>query len=209
MIARLKGLVEELGEDYLVLDVNGVGYLVFCASRTLAGLSQGQSAALFIETHVREDHIHLYGFANRGEKDWFNLLLTVQGVGAKVGLAILSVATPEQLVQGIAAQDRTVFTRASGVGPKLAVRILTELKDKAGKIALGGFVPAGTTAAMAAQPAQGGMMEDAVSALVNLGYRRIEAFEAVGRVLAQQGDGTDAGTLIRLALRELGKDLGK
>lgn len=211
MIARLKGLVDSLGEDCAVIDVGGVGYLVFCSGRTLARLTVGTATALHVETHVREDHIHLYGFLDGGEREWFNLLTTVQGVGAKVALAILSVATPEQLLQTIAAGDRTTLTRASGVGPKLAVRILTELKDKAGKLSLGGFSPA-SAASIALAPAAeaaavGGVMEDAISALVNLGYKRLEAFEAVGVVARDLGEGADSATLIRHALKRLGKDL--
>ena len=208
MIAKLKGLVDSVGEDFAVIDVGGVGYLVFCSGRTLSKLETGLAAQLHVETHVREDHIHLYGFGDAGEKDWFNLLTTVQGVGAKVALAILSVAGPEQLLQTIAAGDKTTLTRASGVGPKLAVRILTELKDKAGRMAFGS---GGVTAALsqaAPMPAQaGGVMEDAISALVNLGYRRVEAFEAVGQTLREQGDGVDAGSLIRLSLKRLARDV--
>lgn len=208
MIAKLKGLVDTLGDDHSIVDVNGVGYLVFCSGRTLGKLQVGTAAALHVETHVREDHIHLYGFLEAGERDWFNLLTTVQGVGAKVALAILSVAGPEQLLQTIAAQDKTMLTRASGVGPKLAVRILTELKDKAGKMSLGGFAPsAGASVSSAPMSAAGGLMEDAISALVNLGYKRLEAFEAVGVVAKELGDDADSSTLIRHALKRLGKDL--
>ncbi len=212
MIAKLKGLIDSVGEDFAIVDVNGVGYLVFCSGKTLAKLEAGTAAALHIETHVREDHIHLYGFLDVAEREWFNLLTTVQGVGAKVGLSILSAATPEQLLQTIAAQDKATLTRANGVGPKLAVRILTELKDKAGKIALGGFAPAGLAQAVAAaapMPAEGGgALEDAISALVNLGYRRLEAFEAVG-IAARENDGANSSTLIRLALKRLGKDMAR
>ncbi|OJX81251.1 Holliday junction branch migration protein RuvA [Magnetospirillum sp. 64-120] len=208
MIAKLKGIIDTLGDDHTIVDVNGVGYLVFCSGRTLGRLQTGTAAALHVETHVREDHIHLYGFLEAGERDWFNLLTTVQGVGAKVALAILSVAGPEQLLQTIAAQDKTMLTRASGVGPKLAVRILTELKDKAGKMSLGGFAPsAAGMAAAAPVSAAGGLMEDAISALVNLGYKRLEAFEAVGVVAKELGDDADSSTLIRHALKRLGKDL--
>lgn len=213
MIARLKGLIESVGEDFAVVDVGGVGYLVFCSGRTLARLAVGTAAALHIETHVREDHIHLYGFVEIAEREWFNLLTTVQGVGAKVALSILSVVAPEQLLQTIAAQDKTTLTRASGVGPKLAVRIVTELKDKAGKIALGGFAPAGLAQAIgnaAPMPAAaGGAMEDAISALVNLGYRRVEAFEAVGIVAGELGEGATSSALITHALKRLGKELAR
>lgn len=207
MIAKLKGLIDSLGDDFAVIDVGGVGYLVFCSGRTLGRLQVGIAAALHVETHVREDHIHLYGFLEPGERDWFNLLITVQGVGAKVALAILSVATPEQLLQTIAAQDKAMLTRASGVGPKLALRILTELKDKAGKMSLGGFAPSAGTAAISTPVGDGGLMEDAISALVNLGYKRLEAFEAVGIVAKELGEGADSSALIRHALKRLGKDL--
>lgn len=209
MIARLKGVVDSLGEDCAVLDVGGVGYLVFCSARTLARLQTGAATALHIETHVREDHIHLYGFLDAAEREWFNLLTTVQGVGARVALSILSAASPEQLVQAIAAQDRTVLTRASGVGPKLAMRVLSELKDKAGRIVLGGVAPAGTAPAVVVVAAPAGMMEDAISALVNLGYRRLDAFEAVGQAAHELGGDADAPALIRHALKRLGKELAR
>lgn len=208
MIAKLKGLIDSVGDDWVVVDCSGVGYLVSCSSRTLSRLEAGTAASLFIETHVREDAIQLYGFLETGERDWFRLLTTVQGVGAKVGLSILSVATPDQLLQIIAAQDKASLTRASGVGPKLAVRILTELKDKAGKIALSGFGSAGVAIASAIPlPAASGRLEDAVSALVNLGYRRLEAFQAVGETARDLPEDSDASTLIRAALKRLGKDL--
>jgi Holliday junction DNA helicase RuvA len=211
MIAKLRGLIDSVGDDWAVVDCGGVGYLVFCSAKTLARLETGTAAALLIETHVREDAILLYGFLDAGERDWFRLLTTVQGVGAKVALAILSVAGPEQVLQIIAAQDKTGLTRANGVGPKLAARILAELKDKAGRIALGGFPSSGgmsaALAAAAPLPAAGGRMEDAVSALVNLGYKRLEAFQAVGEVLRELGDDADASALIRAALKRLGKEL--
>lgn len=210
MIAKLKGLIDSLGDDWAVVDCNGVGYLVACSTKTLARLEAGTAATLFVETQVREDAISLFGFLEAGERDWFRLLTTVQGVGAKVALAILSVASPEQLLQIIAAQDKAGLTRANGVGPKLAVRILTELKDKAGKIALGGFNAGGVNAALSAAaplPAGSGRMEDAVSALVNLGYKRLEAFQAVGETARELGDEADSSTLIRAALKRLGKGL--
>jgi Holliday junction DNA helicase RuvA len=208
MIAKLKGLIDSLGDDWAVVDCGGVGYLASCSARTLGRLQAGTAATLFIETHVREDAIQLYGFLETGERDWFRLLTTVQGVGAKVALSILSVAAPDQLLQIIAAQDKVSLTRASGVGPKLALRILTELKDKAGKIALGGFAPgAAAIAAAAPLPAASGRLEDAVSALVNLGYRRLEAFQAAGEAARDLDEDSDASALIRAALKRLGKDL--
>ena len=134
MIARLKGIIEDLGDDWAVIDVGGVGYLVFASGRTLGRLAVGEAAVLFIETHVREDHIHLYGFADTLDRDWFKLLTTVQGVGAKVGLAIQSVLSGDEVSRAILSGDKTAITRAPGVGPKLAQRIISELKDKVGSI---------------------------------------------------------------------------
>ena len=145
MIAKLTGVIDTSGEDWLIIDVAGVGYLVFCSSRTLGQLtSMNGPVSVLIETHVREDHIHLYGFADAGERDSYKLITTVQGVGAKVGLAILSALSPEELAQAIAAGDKAAVTRAPGVGPKLATRIISELKDKMGGIVLGAV---GTAAA--------------------------------------------------------------
>jgi Holliday junction DNA helicase RuvA len=207
MIARLTGRIEPLGEDRVVVDVGGVGYLVFCSGRTLARLpSDGSTVQLHIETHVREDHIHLYGFADVGELEWFRLLTTVQGVGAKVALAILTVLGPDELLQAVAAGDKTAVSRANGVGPKLAGRIVSELKDKVGGIALGAAAAirvAGTQPAAGAVAAAGGIDEDAVSALVNLGYGRSEAFGAVARAGSKLGEDAPLGDLIRAGLEEL------
>ncbi|RME63240.1 MAG: Holliday junction branch migration protein RuvA, partial [Alphaproteobacteria bacterium] len=138
MIAKLSGLLDSVGADWAIVDVGGVGYLVYCSAKTLAGLpAPGARVALAIETHVREDHIHLYGFSGMRELAWFRMLQGVQGVGARVALAILSVLGPDQLGVAIAAQDAKAVARASGVGPKLAARIVNELKDKAAKLALG------------------------------------------------------------------------
>jgi holliday junction DNA helicase RuvA len=195
MIAKLTGLVDSTSGEGAVIDVNGVGYLVFCSARTLARLpAKGIPAALLIETHVREDHIHLYGFADAGERDWFRLLTTVQGVGAKLALALLGVQGPEDLARAIAAQDKASLTRAPGVGPKLAGRIVSELKDKVSGIALG---PAAATLP------DGGAEADAVSALVNLGYRRAEAFAAIAAALHRLGSGAAVDALIRAGLKEL------
>jgi Holliday junction DNA helicase RuvA len=205
MIARLTGKVEPLGEDRVVVDVGGVGYLVFCSGRTLARLpSDGSTVQMQIETHVREDHIHLYGFADVGELEWFRLLTTVQGVGARVALAILSVLSPEELLQAVAAADKTAVARANGVGPKLAGRIVSELKDKVGGIALGAAairISGGQTESVS--PAAGAVDEDAVSALVNLGYGRSEAFGAVARAGGRLGQGAPLAELIRAGLEEL------
>lgn len=203
MIARLTGKIESLGEDRAIVDVGGVGYLVFCSGRTLARLpGDGSTVQLHIETHVREDHIHLYGFSDIDELEWFRLLTTVQGVGAKVALAILSAMAPGELLQAVAAADKAAVTRANGVGPKLAARIVAELKDKVGGIALG----AAAAIRMAGTPppaAAAGIDEDAVSALVNLGYGRSEAFGAVARAGGRLGIQAPLGDLIRAGLEEL------
>lgn len=209
MIAKLKGLVDDSGDDWTVIDVGGVGYLVFCSTRTLSRLPhRGEAAQLFVETHVREDHIHLYGFAEAAEREWFRLLLTVQGVGSKVALAILSVLSAEELSRAIAAGDKAMLSRAQGVGPKLAARLVTELKDKAAGIALGP-VMAGTVASGAAAPLEAGPLEDAISALVNLGYRRVEAHAAVLKAAESLGPAAAASVLIRHGLKELGKELAR
>ena len=210
MIAKLKGLVEAVGDDWAVIDVAGVGYKVFCSSRTLSALPQpGEAVSLSIETHVREDHIHLYGFASASEKDAFQLVTKVQGVGTKVALAILSALSSEQLAQAVAAQDKIPFTRASGVGPKLAARIVTELKDKVGGIAVVPVLPSksnGRAAAEKGRDAATDLIEDAVSALVNLGFGRADAFGAVSRALyADSGTHTLDG-LIRSGLKDLSGD---
>ena len=202
MIAKLKGLVDSIGEDFCVLDVNGVGYLVFCSGRTLGNLpSMGEAATLMIETHVREDHIHLFGFASELEKDWFNLIQTVQGVGAKVALAIFSVVAIDELSNSIAAQDKTVVGRAKGVGPKLATRIITELKDKVAKFAA---VTSPATVKDGTPPATDNTaIQDAVSALVNLGYRQTEAYMVVAGVARSFDGEASVSDLIRLGLKEL------
>ena len=203
MIARLTGKIEATGEDRVIVDVGGVGYLAFCSGRTLARLpTDGSIAQLHIETHVREDHIHLYGFADLDELEWFRLLTTVQGVGAKVGLAILTALGPDELLQAVAAGDKVAVSRANGVGPKLAARIVIELKDKVGGIALGAAA-AIRAAGKSPGPAAGGIDADAVSALVNLGYGRSEAFGAVARAGARLGQGAPLSDLIRTGLEEL------
>ncbi len=209
MIAKLKGLVDSVGDDWAVIDVHGVGYLVSCSSRTLAALAVGEAATVYVETVVREDAITLYGFGSAQDKQWFRLLTTVQGVGAKVALAIQSVLPADQLAQAIAAQDKTALTRASGVGPKLAARVVAELKDKAGALAFA--LPAAASAGKGAAPisasADLGAAEEAVSALVNLGYKRLEAVAAVMKVRAELGDDAATPALIRAALKELAKEL--
>ncbi|WP_343562221.1 Holliday junction branch migration protein RuvA [Kiloniella sp. b19] len=208
MIGKLKGLVDSSGDDWVLLDVNGVGYIVHCSSRTLGALpSQGEATSLMIETHVREDQITLYGFSSASEKDCYSLLCTVQGVGAKMGLAILSALSPQEIVMAIAAQDKTSLTRASGVGPKLAQRILNELKDKTAGLSLGeGAVLSGRDGvpAEAGSPSQAAAVpEDAVSALTNLGYRRSEAYNAVSKMALELGPDATVEDLIKAGLKEL------
>jgi len=198
MIGKLTGAVDSVGDEWAIVDVNGVGYVVFCSRRTLTNLpSPGETARLLIETHVREDHIHLYGFADAAERTWFRLLCTVQGVGARMALAVLSVLPAEELAQAIAAQDKAALTRANGVGAKLATRITAELKEKAGKIA---FAP---TAGAASRNGSEAVPEDAVSALVNLGYRQAEAFGAVAHAARTLGTGAPLEAVIKAGLREL------
>ena len=207
MIAKLSGLLDSIRDGQAVIDVNGVGYLVFCSSRTLGLMPpRGQSVSLQIETHVREDHIHLYGFASDAERDWFRTLTTVQGVGAKVALSILGTLAPLELAQAIVAGDRATVSRADGVGPKLAQRIVIELKDKAAMVGLRAGVTTEASAATAATSAIAieGELADAVSALVNLGYRRVEAFSAVTNAARRLGGEAAIGDLIRAGLKELG-----
>lgn len=197
MIAQLTGRVDALSDGTCVIDVGGVGYLVQASSRTLSVLPQPPAAAkLLIETHVREDAIILYGFADSAERDWFRLLTTVQGVGGKVALGILSAMSPRDLIGAIAAGDKASLTRAQGVGPRLAIRLLTELKDKTGTMPTSTGVS--YTPIAAATPA-----DDALSALVNLGYRRPEAQQTVARVADRLGDGATLDALIRDSLKEL------
>lgn len=207
MIAKLTGLLDSTAENSLILDVNGVGYQIFASRRTLMNAGEvGDRVSLLIDTHVREDHIHLYGFADAVEQQWFRLLTSVQGVGAKVGLAILSVGPPERLGFAIAAGDKGELTRADGVGPKLATRIVTELKDKVGKIDLSGGGVAIKAVKKDAQTQQApDISHDVVSALVNLGYARGDAYAAVAqaRQKANDNEQDNIQALIRLALKEL------
>lgn len=199
MIAKLTGRIEQIEADRCVVDVNGVGYLVHASTRTLAALPAGQVASVLVEMHVREDAIVLYGFFEAAEREWFRLLTTVQGVGAKVALNILSALSPRELIGAIQAGDRGALTRAPGVGAKLAVRLLTELREKAGAMPTGiGFSPV-------LPPPVGGVEADALSALVNLGYRRAEASAAVAKVLERLGDAASLDAVIRDGLKELAR----
>ncbi len=202
MIGKLTGTLEDVSGDSAILDVGGVGYTVFASSRTLGRLAQANApVSLFVETHVREDHIHLYGFLERVERDWFRLLTTVQGVGARTALAILGALSPTELATAIAAQDKAAVGRANGVGPKLATRIVSELKEKAGTI---GFDPAAKLGAGDAAPAaENAAFADAISALVNLGYRRSEAYSAIARAAGSLGAKAKTDALIRAGLKEL------
>jgi len=196
MIAMLLGRVEALEAASCIVDVNGVGYLVQASTRTLSALSAASgNQRVLIETQVREDAITLYGFSDGAEREWFRLLLTVQGVGAKVALNILSALSPTDLINAIAAGDKASLTRAPGVGAKLAIRLLSELRDKAGAM------PSGTSLTIAPPPA--GPEADAVSALANLGYRRAEAYPVVMRVLERLGEDAAIGQVIRESLQEL------
>ncbi len=203
MIGKLKGLVDSFGDDHVLIDCGGVCYEAFCSSRTLQALPRvGEAAVVFIETIVREDMIRLYGFSSEAEKGWFNLLMTVQGVGARVALSILSVLSPSELSSAVALQDKAMIGRANGVGPKLAVRLVTELK---GKTPVGPGIDAGTLGLQAAlgEGTASTSITDAVSALVNLGYSSVQASAALARIVAREGDGVKTETLIRMGLREL------
>lgn len=202
MIAKLRGMLDHVGEEAAVVDVGGVGYLVFASRRTLAQLpAAGHEVEFLVETHVREDHIHLYGFTTMAERAWFRLLLTVQGVGAKVALAILGVLSTDELANAVAAQDKAMVGQAPGVGPKLAGRIVSELKDKAGAIA--GDPVIGEIAATAG--GGGAASADAISALINLGYRRGEAAAAIAKASKRLGEEAGVGALITDGLKELAR----
>ncbi len=203
MIGKLKGTIDEIGEDHVLVDVHGVCYVAFCSARTLSKIgSPGEAVVLFIETYVREDQLKLFGFQTTLERDWFNLLQIVQGVGSKVALAILSTLTPSELANAIALQDKVVISRAPGVGPKVAIRILTELKNKAPAFAgdASGTIGLKQELGEGVAPAP---VSDAVSALTNLGYSRDQAANAVAAALKTAGDNPDSAKLIRLGLKEL------
>ncbi len=205
MIGKLKGTIDAYGEDFVVVDVGGVGYLVHCSARTLQELpAKGQAATLAIETYVREDQIKLFGFMSDLDREWFRLLQTVQGVGAKVALSVLGTLKPAELASAIAMRDRATVARTPGVGQKVAERIVTELKDKA---------PASTDLDPAVVRLAGSIdenrapqpMRDAVSALVNLGYGQPQAAAAIAAATRNAGEGADTARLIRLGLKELAK----
>lgn len=200
MIAKLYGLLDSFNDGFLILNVSGVGYRVFCSSRTLGKLpSVGEAVALFIETQVREDHIHLFGFIDQAEKEWFNVLTNVQGVGAKVALAILSALNPNDLQMALSLGDARALTNAAGVGPKLASRIVSELKGKTTLVGVSFDIPE--------KSGQSDVLAEAVSALVNLGYGRSDAGMVVASIL-KENDKIEVGELIRLSLKEIGRKNG-
>ena len=202
MIGKLKGIVDSADEETIILDVNGVGYLVSASARTLRALpAVGEPAELLIETYVREDAIRLYGFFTAGERDWFRLLQNVQGVGAKVALGILGALSAEALSTAVARQDKAMMARAPGVGPKLAARLVLELKDKAPALTTADF--AHPDAGFERAPRLPKAAEDAVLALVGLGYGQPQAAAAVARISAQLGPAAETAALIRAGLKEL------
>jgi Holliday junction DNA helicase RuvA len=206
MIGKLKGVIDEIDEDHCVVDVHGVGYVAYCSSRTLATLpGAGEAVTLFIETYVREDMIRLYGFGSALEREWFRLLMeNVQGVGAKVALAILSTLSPAELANAIALKDIAMVSRAPGVGKKVAERIVIELKNKTPAFAASGALNIGLKQDLGAGAAPASI-SDAVSALVNLGYSRDMAANAIAAAMKSAGDGADSAKLIRLGLKELAR----
>jgi holliday junction DNA helicase RuvA len=202
MIGKLKGVVDSLDEETIILDVNGVGYLVSASARTLRAIpAVGEPTELLIETHVREDAIRLYGFLTAGEREWFRLLQSVQGVGAKVALGILGALSADALSAAVARQDKATMARAPGVGPKLAARLVLELKDKAPALGVADFGHA--EAGFERAPKLAKAAEDAVLALVGLGYGQPQAAAAVARISAQLGPAAETAALIRAGLKEL------
>jgi Holliday junction DNA helicase RuvA len=202
MIGKLTGAVDSITDDAVILDVNGVGYLVGCPSSTLSRLAVGAHVSLMIEMKVSDDAIRLYGFASSEEREWFRLLQTVQNVGSKVALAVLSTLSPRELQRALALGDKAMIGRAPGVGPKLALRIATELKDKAPSMMAHGADEGG---AVATAIAPRGPEADAVSALIHLGYSDARAAEAVARATQALGEQTEAGALIREALKGMAR----
>ena len=205
MIGKLKGIIDSYGEDYVILDVGGVGYQVHCSARTLQALpATSEPATLSIETYVREDQIKLFGFMSDSEREWFRLLQTVQGVGAKVALAVLGTLKPSELASAIAMRDKAMVACTPGVGPKVAERIVTELKDKAP--ALADIDPAVVHLAGSLDEKRAPKpVSDAVSALVNLGYGQPQAAAAIAAASRAAGEGADTATLIRQGLKELAR----
>ena len=206
MIAKLSGILDSVALDALILDVNGVGYHVHASARTLSRAGQtGEPLSLHIDTHVREDAIALFGFIDAMEQQWFRLLYSVQGVGPKAALAILSACPPERLGFAIASGDAALLRQADGVGPKLATRIVTELKDEAAKMELAVPVAAAKSGKGSSAAAPASADNDAVSALINLGYSRSDAYEAVLNARKKSNDNNNLNDIIKLALKELAR----
>jgi Holliday junction DNA helicase RuvA len=206
MIGKLKGVVDAVGESYAIVDVNGVGYEVQASSRTLRNLKAGETVSLAVETHVREDAIRLYGFTSETERAWFRTLQTIQGVGAKVALAVLGTLAPQDLANAVAVQNWAAVEQTPGVGKKLAQRIVAELKDKAPALSVAGLhVPAAAVAAGRAAAVAGDTAAEAISALTNLGYQPALASQAIAAAMAELGAGADTPKLIRRGLRELAR----
>ena len=205
MIGKLRGIIDSYGEDYILLDVGGVGYQVHCSARTLQALpSPGEPATLSIETYVREDQIKLFGFASDIEREWFRLLQTVQGVGAKVAMSVLGTLKASELASAVSLRDKAMVARSPGVGPKVAERIVNELKDKAPAFA--NIDPAVVHLAGALEERRAPKpVADAVSALINLGYAQPQAAAAIAAAARNAGEGADTATLIRQGLKELAK----
>ncbi len=204
MIGKLNGRLDESGEGQAIVDVGGVGYLVFASNRTLAQLGRpGEAVSLLIETHVREDHIHLYGFAEAGERAWFRLLQSVQGVGSRLALAILSTLSPSELTRAVASGDKTALTRSPGVGAKLALRMISELKDKVAALQLG--PGAHQESGVAAVLDQDAGSKDAALALEGLGYRPSEALAAVAKARDRLGGEAGVEDLLKAALKDLAR----
>jgi Holliday junction DNA helicase RuvA len=205
MIGKLKGIVDAVGESHAIIDVGGVGYEVQASARTLRALQAGEPVSLAIETHVREDAIRLFGFTSEVERAWFRMLQSIQGVGAKVALAVLGTLSPGDLANAIALQNWAAVEQSPGVGKKLAQRIVAELKDKAPALSVAGLnVPAAARAKSGAAP-YGDAAAEAISALTNLGYQPVQASQAVAAAMAELGEGADTPRLIRRGLKELSR----
>lgn len=207
MIGKLSGTIDSIGEESIVIDVHGVGYLVHCSARTLAHLPRtGEAVSLAIETHVREDAIKLYGFTSEAERDWFRLLQTVQGVGAKVALAVLGSLSVDELATAIVRQDKAEIARAPGIGPRLAARLAAELKDKVpASLSLRHGIAAGTAEGAGERETEPAAAQDAVAALLTLGYARGQAADAIESARRRLGEAADTAALVRQALRQLSR----
>ncbi len=200
MIGRLRGIIDVVEDDHIILDVGGVGYLVFCSGNALRKLPEkGAEVSFFIETHVREDHFHLYGFLDKAEQEWFLTLNGVQGVGTRMAMAILSAMTPQQIINALVLQDKAAFKAISGVGPKLSERLITELKSKVKNMQAETLSPAATKALSGSASTH-----DAISALINLGYSRGEAYNVISRI-SGKNEKLEVSELIREGLKELAR----